>query len=341
MSTTTLNQPKHQVWSSKRVCDKLSARQMYKHDQVVQLNLTRLETEGKLNTLRFRPSIGGADSMIVKLNETGFRQLVGNLSYGMDAKAVPADFLLHGIDGSRRGAVVNELLNQNYSDRMLRIDDRTCYGVVSPQYRVLDHDRIKDIIQQSDVSLVATSGSSLHYDHAKVRLLRESDAYDYRNKQLQLGDHVPMVEITNSEVGLSALTISFGVYTLRCTNGLISSQMFSQMRFIHLGSQNFEVPSIGSIFNHCEGMIDKLRSAETKYLSASKKQDIVLQLQSAGVSQRDLETIRQTVQTEYHGGRTYGDVINGITRAAQVYGSEQASRRTQLERVAGSILLAA
>ncbi len=131
-------------------------------------------------------------------------------------------------------ANVNAWLQRSASRHLVRtIDDPerpVVRAVVSDRYRALDHRQLLEAVlptlHQRGVSLISSelSETRLHLKAVNERLQGE----------VRLGETVMAgVCISNSEVGLGALTIQPLIYTLRCTNGMILED--ASLRRHHLG----------------------------------------------------------------------------------------------------------
>lgn len=252
-----------------------------------------------------------------------------------------AEFIAERLTNEEQSALyAREISGKIDANRMFRTitrqdGQRALYGVVSDQYRIMDNDVVINLLRNSGLNMVMVAGTEPRgYDHNKFRLVPEFFA------PLSKGMHIPMLEITNSESGLGALSFFSGAYTLKCTNGMMILESGNQTRQIHLGTKEIQFPDLSTILNKSEEKVEMLYQAGTRYLNNGDKVHILNFAKDRGLSHSDIDAMVVTANTEYNNGRTLEDVIGAFTQSAQRFAVVDTQKRTQIERVAGDVLTA-
>ena len=249
---------------------------------------------------------------------------------------------------------VNSWFSTKDSSYMLRTMDGAARALLSDRYRRIDNLEIASVVLplfagQSDVEILSTE-------------ITESRLYlkivNHRLEMACVGDRVQAgVVISNSEVGLGAVSVQPLVYTLACTNGMIVNSMGE--RKTHVGRQAKSLDESYTIYSdetiEAENTAFKLRLRDATLAAIEEARfaqivDTLAEAASAPITGRVQDVIEVT-------GKTYGlnqseqdDVLtyliqggdlslyglsNAITRASQ--NVESYDRATELESIGWDI----
>lgn len=263
----------------------------------------------------------------IQITPTAQRQL-------LSLAKIPTDFFLNKLAPEEQESVFNRLFHNELQSRefMFRFSADTLYGIVSPRYAKLDNILIVDLLRAAMKSGLKLSPveSELNPDHTRIRLTM-------RNGALTLGELVPQLTITNSEVGLGSLQVFSGVYRVQCSNGLmIPLGQETRSRWIHSGLD----PKIDLDMQHVLALsneyVHRLEAAQSIYLSAEDKTVLLLRIFGA-LGQKAALKVCEVANARYEGAPTLFHAINAVTEAAQSF---PASERTQIETYASTLLAA-
>ena len=198
-----------------------------------------------------------------KVTPTALKQIWGTAGFN----GSQIDLISNHLTRAEQTALYErEITGHIETEKMFRVHNRPdgkkeLYAVVSPRYKIMDNDVVLDIINAHEgTALLPVVGTKMSMDHSKFRFIPEN------MRSFNVGDHLPMVEITNSESGIGSLSIWAGVYTIKCTNGMMVAGNFDHTRMVHLGN-NYDVPSLGSVFNQALESVERLFKAESRYMS--------------------------------------------------------------------------
>lgn len=190
-----------------------------KKDYISPAEAFRLEDDGQTFTL------GGQESM--GTTPLFHRQVASTLS-------IPAKY--YDLMQKEKPALLAENVNSWFSTRdasyMLRTMDGTARALLSDRYRRIDNLEIASAVLplfagQQDIEIIS---SEVTESRLYLKLV------NHRLEMACVGDRVQAgVVISNSEVGLGAVSVQPLVYTLACTNGMIVSSLGE--RKTHVGRQ--------------------------------------------------------------------------------------------------------
>ena len=280
-------------------------------------------------------SIGGV--VVDEVTPTAIKQILSAVDY--DNYDV-IDMFKENLTPAERYAQKVEGVDLNRMFRVLNIPQKDgsekarLYGAVSDRYKIMDNDVIMDIIDGFDGELLPVIGTKMTLDHTKMRFVPEN------MRKFNVGDHLPMVEVINSESGMGALSVWAGVYTIKCTNGLMTVGNYEKTRMVHLGS-NYTVPTLGNVFNKAVETVDVLYRAETQYMTTQAKSNVIDFIKDKNLlSEPDINSAIEFANKNYRGGQSLADVIGAFTHSAQRFAGRdmELSRRTKVETVAGALL---
>lgn len=242
---------------------------------------------------------------------------------------VPVDFFLSRLTEEEQGPIFNRLY-QGMKDKelMFRLSSNTLYGITSSSYRTLDNVIIVDLIREvisTGVKLHAES-SVLDPDFTKIRLTKVNG---------KVGELTPMIEFTNSENGLSSLRVWAGVFRISCSNGLLVPIHDVRCKWMHFGgSSKIKMPDVAGLINVSQDYTRLLDYSRTVYLSASRKATLLENI-AQHLTVTVAESVVETVNKMYDGGRTLFDLVNAVTQTAQQY---EPLQQTEIEKFASNLL---
>ena len=194
-------------------------------DEIV--NLNTIDTAGHLTPVENVYCTGFSDENWRTPTPTALGQLLGHIDF-------PDRFYHHlcgeGLNG-HASTTINLLLEQKDKPVMFRSIGSEIVAVLSPSYFRINNDFVidatgvlEDGTEEFQVRRYANTPDRLH-----IRLL---------TRGLDTGEIGIGVDITNSETGLSALSVNTFVYVLACSNGMIIRQkevdgVMGGMRKVH------------------------------------------------------------------------------------------------------------
>lgn len=239
---------------------------------------------------------------------------------------------------------VNSWLEDFNKDLFIREYNGGVRGVLSSKYSVCDSHQILEVLDDAvDLSKYKIKGSFLNEERLHVRLVsREMLPID--GEDLFAG-----LFLDSSDVGRNILTVKFGIYKQVCTNGLVIARaggtLFEQ-KHIGITAEEFHeglVKSLQNIDLLTENAVEWVRRAQHRdnhWSSASEYEDNINEFvayirQKTNLSEESSRKVIDLMNTKYTDSR-WG-LINGITEVAQDFTLE---RRLELERIAGSLLVA-
>ena len=214
---------------------------------------------------------------------------------------------------------------------------RTLRAIVSPSYPIVD-----------DIDLIQTMLDLEEYRDANIVWHKHGDSHT----ELMIGvgtpknlkDPIPCAKISNGELGTGAINCSAGVYFLICTNGMIASDMSSQMRRIHRGHTD-------TILGKIEGMFSSstARSAVFAHKYMAQRENVVDDIIDWGEENGwiDGSFCTEKAKGEIEGTLTspliaspdnsVASLADGLTLWAQ---NESGEKREKIEKHAWSMIMA-
>lgn len=252
---------------------------------------------------------------------------------------------------------VNHWLRAEPETRLVRTLDSNARAFLSNRYRTIDNYDVADAV----LPALVNHGAGLRVESSEVTDRRlYIKAVSERIQGTVVGQAVQaMISISNSEVGLGAFRIEFGLFILRCLNGAIMPE--EGMRRYHVGRAGAEFDSAYEVFS------DSTRQADDRALKF-KMADVVraafddrrFQQLIQGVSitgQNRIEknpaaviekVVEENALSEKDNGGILRHLINGgdltqwgLSNAVTAYAQEQHhtyEQATELEKIGGRIL---
>lgn len=249
---------------------------------------------------------------------------------------------------------VNSWFSTKDSSYMLRTMDGNARALLSDRYRRIDNLEVASVVLplfagQPDIEIMSAEITSARL-YLKI--------VNHRLEMACVGDRVQAgVMISNSEVGLGAVSVQPLVYTLACTNGMVVSSLGE--RKTHVGRQAKSLDESYTIYSdetiEAENTAFKLRLRDATLAAIEEARfaqivDTLAEAASAPITGRVQDVIEVT-------GKTYGlnqseqdDVLtyliqggdlslyglsNAITRASQ--NIESYDRATALEAIGWNV----
>ena len=215
-------------------------------------------------------------------------------------------------------------------------------GFVSGRYSVLDNDFVIDRLAETvKRNPEEYSVERFHIDEKRmhIRFAIESTKNKAFGTALQKGDVLMNgVDLINSEVGASSLSLSEMVYRLVCLNGLKRWKQAGEtlkQRHIYISESDFQDRISAGLITGLESGAKFMQDyIQTKGISIFYPAEIIVKLARAeGLGAGFVEKVLEAFQIE-DDYTAYG-LVNAITRAAKNYENE---RMLELEKLAGKVV---
>lgn len=261
---------------------------------------------------------------------------------------VPARYLEKCVSSGRIDLAqdnVNSWLDGYNKDLFIRAYDDRARGILSSKYSVCDTPDILGVVDDVvDLSKYKVKGSYLSEERLHVRLVSK-EMLPIDGEDLFAG-----LFIDSSDVGRNILTVKFGIYKQVCTNGLVIARaggtLFEQ-KHIGISADEFHEGLVASLKNVdllTENAVEWVERARRRYNHWSVESDeypeeiqefVNYIRQKTNLSEDSANKVITLMRDKYEDNR-WG-LINSITEVAQDFTLE---RRLELERIAGSLLVA-
>jgi hypothetical protein len=227
---------------------------------------------------------------------------------------------------------LNHWMKKERNDELfLRFNGNDVRAVFTPKYKPVDNKDILKTLEAMGMEPETRVQAHLDEDFLSLNIPDEKGTYAIqRNDRVQ-----PGVSISNSEVGLSSLTVTAFILRLLCTNGLITADNTS-MSYRHISERILgELPSIiQGIKNNVESQ-QRLWSISLQSLVADPVSTINAFNRQFNVTNRESEAVDWAWPQEQ--GDTMFNIINTYTKAAH-YPSLAAEQIHHLQKTGGQIL---
>ena len=258
---------------------------------------------------------------------------------------VPVRYINKCIETGRLDLAHDNLTSwlQDYkSDMLIREYDGKVRGVLTSKYSVCDTPEIIDVVNDVvDVENYNIKGFFLNEERFHLRLVSK-EMLPISNEDLFSG-----ITIDSSDVGRSPVVVTFFIYKQVCTNGLVVSKgngtLFHQ-KHIGITAEEFKDDLYKSLEVVAEVEKSVMNSIEVTrntglYNDLRSPEDIQTLINgiknTTKLSEEHSKKVIDIMQNSYETNR-WG-MINAITEVAQEFSFE---RRLELERIAGSLLIA-
>lgn len=289
----------------------------------------------KDGTLWFRPDGAKRKGKELPLSPFAMKQFCTKITDGR--VTVPGDFMQECLEYGDK-ALVEKTINtwlprKKKGGFLFRQTEDHLRAALSPRYSIYDSERILDVIDKKvDLSGYKIKGSFINEERLHVRFISEE------MMQIEGEDLFPAIFLDSSDVGRNTLIVTFGIYKMVCTNGLVIGRadgiLFKQ-RHIGIDPEEFEygiaagLDNIPILTKNAQLWVEKART------EAMKIDDVIKELEKLSLK-KETDNVIYLMDNRY--GRSKWGYINAITEVAQKYTLE---KREELETVAGKILVAA
>ncbi len=226
---------------------------------------------------------------------------------------------------------LNHWIKKERNDALFfRFDADTVRAVFTPKYKPVDNIPVIKRILSLGYSADAEVSCSLDKDFMSLSIMNDSNSFDIDGDEFR-----PGISVSNSEVGLSSVSIAAFIYRLVCTNGLIQKNK-NGSSFRHVSSRILdEIPNIiKSTSMDLIGQQNQLRLS-----LKSRVNDHEASFESFNRRFQISKDEKKAVEWAwpYEAGTSMFNIINTYTKAAQ-YKELPASSSHKLEKTGGSIL---
>lgn len=216
-------------------------------------------------------------------------------------------------------------------------------AVLSDRYGIMDnYPTIKEVSKIADTYNIDVSNFGLSSDFADLRItFPEQKRVIGKLNDGKTDDYIfPGIHIRNSETGLSKLVVSFVVYRLVCTNGMVAQRGNTQVvSKKHMGEIRINVISqveqlikaIPTIFaQYADAMLE---AKSIHYMDVNKILKTIVD--RYGLTKEQIQRVEKGFAEEP--GKTKHHVLQAITAAGR--NTKDWSERIQLENLAERFLL--
>ena len=239
---------------------------------------------------------------------------------------------------------VNDWLSDYNSNLFIREYDGRVRGVLSDRFAVCDTPDILTAVDDAlNLDKFNIKGSFMNEERLHLRLV-EKTMLPIDGEDLFCG-----MSIDSSDVGRSKLLVSFFIWKQVCTNGLCisqgSGQLFSQ-KHIGITAEDFRLGLDEALEKYvimCDTVTEHIKKCQnqktlvSKRMSSETLENMIAQIKtSTRLSDEGANKVIDLMTNGTYSTSKWG-MINAITQVAQDYTLE---RRIELERIAGSLLIA-
>jgi len=220
---------------------------------------------------------------------------------------------------------VNHWLRAEPEKRLLRTLDGNLRAFLSNRYQRIDNNRVADtvlpVLQEINSTIGGLRVASCEITENRLYLKVVFDGLQMEIPK-RVGDVVACgVMITNSEVGMGALGVAQFFDRLRCTNGMITSDL--RRRFNHVGKARDTLDVID---------YDELLSDETKRLedatALSKVRDVVKAALDFNKFREQIEKLGATTEQKIE-----GDPVKAIELLSDTFDFNESERGSVLRHL--------
>lgn len=227
------------------------------------------------------------------------------------------------------------------TDYLVRTYNGKIDGILSSNYTAFDTTKILDVVNKTiNVDDYHVVGSYLSDERMHLRLIRD--------ELLNVDDEdlYPAIFIDSSDVGRTALHVSFGIWKKVCTNGLCISKVGGVLYHQrHMGITSIEVETefanrikmVPELISRSEGII-KMARGEKLNLNDEKVFEKMMNdiRRLSRMSEDDAKKVIELAKSRY--GMTRWGVVNSMTEIAQSF---ELDDRIRIENAAGRLITAA
>ena len=232
---------------------------------------------------------------------------------------------------------VNTWLAQYERDLFVRTHKNKVRGILSNRYMTLDAPEIIETLIENVPEQFEVKGHYLTSERFHCRIVNKAQMT--KKEDLFAG-----LQIDSSDVGRSMLTVTFFIFKLVCTNGMVApvkgGVFYSQK---HIGKSADELDEFKLGFKEAMKRLPEVEEEYFNLIENAREQKMKLKLEelknmllkSSGLNEKGVEGVLQKINAGQYDNTWWG-VINAVTEASQMYTLE---RRLEIERAAGNMLM--
>jgi hypothetical protein len=226
---------------------------------------------------------------------------------------------------------INYWLEREKNDQLFfRFDGEKVRAIFTPRYIPTDNIDVLEKIKELDYPMSTKVQCSMDDEFMMVNIPDDRETFSIAGNRM-----TPGISISNSEVGLAALSISAFVLRLVCTNGMISkTEVTASYRHISTKILN-EFPLVMSNVGQELGRQKNLFRLSLESKVTDPESTIINFNRQFQLGKEETEAVGWALPLEY--GQTMFNVVNVYTKAAQYQGLPAESSH-KLQKVGGAIL---
>ena len=226
---------------------------------------------------------------------------------------------------------INYWLEKEKNDELFfRFDGDKVRAIFTPRYIPTDNIDVLEKIKELDYPMNAKVQCSMDDEFMMVNIPDDRETFSIDGNRM-----TPGISISNSEVGLAALSISAFVLRLVCTNGMISKTEVTAS-YRHISTKILsEFPQVMSNVGQELGRQKNLFRLSLESKVDNPESTINSFNRQFQLGKEETEAVGWALPLEY--GQTMFNVVNVYTKAAQYQGLPAESSH-KLQKVGGAIL---
>ena len=224
------------------------------------------------------------------------------------------------------------------TDYFVRAYDGKIDGILSSGYTAFDTTKILDVVKKTiDIDDYHVVGSYVSDERMHLRLIRDT-LLDVDNEDLY-----PGIFIDSSDVGRTALHVSFGIWKKVCTNGLCISKVGGVLYHQrHMGISPIEVETeltnrikmVPELITRSESVIKTARGEKINLNDEKVFEKMMNDIRRLSrLSEDDAKKVIDLAKARY--GMTRWGVVNSMTEIAQNF---ELDDRIRIENAAGRLI---
>ena len=227
------------------------------------------------------------------------------------------------------------------TDYLIRTYDDRINGILSSGYTAFDAPKILDVLKRTiNVDDYHIVGSYVSDERMHLRLIRD-ELLDVDDEDLY-----PGIFIDSSDVGRTALHVSFGIWKKVCTNGLCISKVGGVLYHQrHMGITPIEVETelaarikmVPELITRSENIIKTARGEKLNLNDEKVFEKMIHDIRRlSNLSEDKAAKVIELAKTRY--GMTRWGVVNSMTEIAQEF---ELDDRIRIENAAGRLIAVA
>jgi hypothetical protein len=224
------------------------------------------------------------------------------------------------------------------TDYLVRSYNGNIDGILSSNYTAFDTTKILDVVEKAiDVKNYHIVGSYVSNERMHLRLIRD-ELLDVDGEDLY-----PGIFIDSSDVGRTALHVSFGIWKKVCTNGLCISKVGGVLYHQrHMGITPIDVETeltarikmIPELINRSETIIKTARGEKINLNDEKTFEKMIHDIRRlSNLSEDNAIKVIELAKARY--GMTRWGVVNSMTEIAQEF---ELDDRIRIENAAGRLI---